>query len=302
MVLAIVVSAALAAVISIVISQVTKSQNAMDKVKKYADRRQAEFDEYFKTEKDNIQLLRSELESKDAQAKAAVKRLDQQKAEFDKLVSSLQDPIDQVNYITEKVDSYDEVLHNLMEMTTAVEENLQKVKDEAHVIDVFNGRLNDQNKKVASIDRQIGALVHKFTESNQNGLKHLGDSLLEEYESRAQSIADSTQHAIEESRVIMNKIAADIKDTYDNAAERANRLEDAAFEELQKKSDERSASLMEELGIQTKQLQALIDSRIQNAQESIKVQTENYKESLDGPKKAFEKEYYQRMSEISADI
>ena len=106
MILAIVVSAALSAVISIVITQVTKSQNAMDKVKKYADRRQAEFDDYFKTEKDNIQLLRSELESKDAQAKAAVKRLDQQKAEFDKLVAGLQDPIEQVNYITDKIDSF----------------------------------------------------------------------------------------------------------------------------------------------------------------------------------------------------
>ena len=78
--LAIIISAALSAVISVVLGQINKNENSLERVRKYAEKRQGEFDDYFKKQRETIKDLESGLESKDIIAKAAVKRLDEQKA------------------------------------------------------------------------------------------------------------------------------------------------------------------------------------------------------------------------------
>ena len=225
-ILVIVISVVLSAIVSILIRSIDRSSNSKESVKKYADRRQKEFEDYFKAQTDNLKLLRSDLEGLDAEARAAVKKLEEQKAEFVQAANDLDEPIQKVAELGEKIDTYDGAIRNLMEMTAAVEENLQKVKDEADIIDKLNDRLDEQRKKVVSIDRQIPELVDKFAEANDNSLKHLGDELLEEYESRAQSISDSTDHAIQESNVMMNEILCRIKQSFVDASERASSLED----------------------------------------------------------------------------
>ena len=312
-VIVIVVSVVLSAIVCIVLRAIDKSQNTKESVKKYADRRQKEFEEYFKTQTEQLHFLASELESRDAQAVAAVKKLEMQKGEFENVAEDLAGQVNRVEEISGRIDPYDSAIQYLMEMTSAVEQNLQRIKDEADIIDKFNDRLDEQKKKIISIDKQIPALVDKFSESNEGSLKHLGENLLEEYESRARSISDSTAQALEENRVIMEKIASDIKTTYESASERAQTLEDEAFAQLKDTVNTRNDNLLLEIETQTKQLQALIDGRIETAQalidgrieaaqESINEQTENFNASLDGQKKAFDREYEIKVNEISSDL
>ncbi|MBP5748096.1 MAG: hypothetical protein J6W63_07010, partial [Treponema sp.] len=88
-ILAIIISAALSVVISIILGQINKNENSLERVRKYAEKRQGEFDGYFKKQRDTIRELESGLETKDIQAKAAVKRLDQQKEEFEQVTADL---------------------------------------------------------------------------------------------------------------------------------------------------------------------------------------------------------------------
>ena len=46
-ILGIVIAVVLSAIVSVVIQQTGKNENSMEKVKRYANQRQAEFDEYF---------------------------------------------------------------------------------------------------------------------------------------------------------------------------------------------------------------------------------------------------------------
>ena len=126
-ILVIVISVVLSAIVSILIRSIDRSSNSKESVKKYADRRQKEFEDYFKAQTDNLKLLRSDLEGHDAEARAAVKKLEEQKAEFVQAANDLDEPIQKVAELGEKIDTYDGAIRNLMEMTAAVEENLQKV-------------------------------------------------------------------------------------------------------------------------------------------------------------------------------
>ena len=127
----------------------------MEKIKRYAENRKAEFDKYFDERGKNLSQLSAELDTKNIAAKAAVKRLDQQYGEFMERADSLQEPLDAVNGIHEKIASYDKAISSLMEMTAAVEQNLERVKNEADVIDKFNGRLDRQERPSPSSKRKF---------------------------------------------------------------------------------------------------------------------------------------------------
>ena len=116
----IIVSVLISAVIAFIISQINKNQNAMNIVRQYADKRIKEFDQYFKKQYDNLELLNTDLVAKDSEAKAAVKRLDLQIERFDDVMNRLKEPIDQVNALTAQADSYDRSLQELMNMTAAM--------------------------------------------------------------------------------------------------------------------------------------------------------------------------------------
>ena len=134
-ILGIVIAVVLSAIVSVVIQQTGKNENSMEKVKRYANQRQAEFDEYFEKQTESIKLLANDLDTKDIQVKAAIKRMQMQIDECRQTTENFENPVQNIENIKNKIEAYDKVLQNLMEMTAAVEQNLDSVKKEALVVD-----------------------------------------------------------------------------------------------------------------------------------------------------------------------
>ena len=145
-ILGIVIAVVLSAIVSVVIQQTGKNENSMEKVKRYAKQRQAEFDEYFEKQTESIKLLANDLDTKDIQVKAAIKRMQMQIDECRQTTENFENPVQNIENIKNKIEAYDKVLQNLMEMTAAVEQNLDSVKKEALVVDKVNSRLSRQNQ------------------------------------------------------------------------------------------------------------------------------------------------------------
>ena len=95
----------------------------MEKVKRYANQRQAEFDEYFEKQTESIKLLANDLDTKDIQVKAAIKRMQMQIDECRQTTENFENPVQNIENIKNKIEAYDKVLQNLMEMTAAVEQS-----------------------------------------------------------------------------------------------------------------------------------------------------------------------------------
>ena len=66
----IVISVLLSAVVSVVVHQLNKNESQMEKVKKYADSRKRELDEYFNSQKEAQKLIINELETKKIETEA----------------------------------------------------------------------------------------------------------------------------------------------------------------------------------------------------------------------------------------
>ncbi|MCR5401993.1 MAG: hypothetical protein K6E78_10430, partial [Treponema sp.] len=81
-VITIIIAAAISAGISYALHIIDKDKNSMEKVRKYADKRQADFEVYFKEREKELGAAKADVASEQMKAVAAVKRLEQQISEF----------------------------------------------------------------------------------------------------------------------------------------------------------------------------------------------------------------------------
>ena len=210
-ILGIVIAVVLSAIVSVIIQQTGKNENSMEKVKRYANQRQAEFDEYFDKQTESIKLLANDLDTKDIQVKAAIKRMQMQIDECRQTTENFENPVQNIENIKNKIEAYDKVLQNLMEMTAAVEQNLDSVKKEALVVDKVNSKLSRQNQILEAVEKKVSDVTRQFSVKNSEQLKAIGSDLLNQYEQRASEIDATTEKAIKQNQAIMEKIEDDIR-------------------------------------------------------------------------------------------
>ena len=162
----IVISILIASVISLGISiyfhEMSKKNNAMEKVKHYADVRTKDMDESFKELEKRFNILIAEFDSRQTQANAAVKLLGKQQDEFNQKIKSLDTSIKSVQHIEDKINSYSSLLNDLDEMAGQVEENLLRIQKESTIVNKLNDRLDKQQQTVDNIDKKIPQISEHF--------------------------------------------------------------------------------------------------------------------------------------------
>ena len=297
-IIGIVISVILSAVVSIVVRQLDKNESQMEKVKRYADARRKEFDDYFNQQIESQKFIINDLETKKIETEAAISRMEDQIRECKDTTESFEDPVRAVENIQAKIQSYDNVIKNLMEMTAAVEQNLASVKNEAVLIDKVNARLNKQQKAAEILESKVGELVKQFSAKNAEQLKTIGEDLLKE---RAQEVEGTTETARKQNEAIMKKIEDDIRNAYSAAIENAKKLEDESFSNLRQESQNRIDECLNEINVQAKQITAMIDSKIEETQKALNVKskelTDSFKEYSSGIENKF-KERTENMQQM----
>lgn len=228
----VVISVVLSAVVSILVRSLDKKGDPLAKIRNYADKRQSMFDEYFKSKNKEIQLGLTDLKEHQFRAVGAVDAFKKQISTFEAQTKTLSDKINAVNKIESKIDHYDKVLGELIEMTAAVEQNLQKIKNEANIIDKFNARISAQDKQVGVIEKKVEQIVKQFSSQNKEQIKELGENLLAQFQARADKIDETTKVALNQNKEVMVKINSEIKNAFDEAAKRAKNIQDTAFANL----------------------------------------------------------------------
>lgn len=248
------ISAGISAVICFVVKAMDKENNSMDKVRRYADKRQAEFETYFTEKVKQVKMHSAELESQQQMAVAAVKKLDGQIEQFKQMISSLESDTSAVHAIENKIASYGTKINSLSEMTAAVEENLNKIKNESNYVTKLNTKIEESKASLEKLEKQIPLVAQNFSKQNAEQLKSVGSELLKQYDVRVKQIEGSTKQAVGQYEEIMNKINADVSGIYSNAAMKVEKLEDDAFKRLSKVAMERADSYKSDIEKATEEI------------------------------------------------
>ena len=269
----IVISILIASVVSLGIAiffhENDKKKNAMDRVKRYADSRMQDMDKSYKVLENHFNVLIAEFDSRQTQANAAVKLLTQQNQEFSEKITNLDKDIKAVQNIEAQINSYSKLLDELNDMTAQVEENLLRIQKESVIVNKLNDRLDKQQQTVDNIDKKIPQISEHFSKENADQLKAVGATLLDEYKNYATKIASEISKSQNDAENALAKIKQQIQDAYNNAAAKAESLENTAFDHLSQQATERSEKYISELKSQNEQLDAQITKSFKESEAKL---------------------------------
>ena len=314
----IVISILIASVISLGISiyfhEMSKKNNAMERVKKYADSRKKDMEDSYKTLENHFNMLIAEFDARQNQANAAVKLLTQQNKDFEQKIENLDKSIKAVQNIEAQINGYSKILDDLNEMSANVEENLLRLQKESVVVNKLNDRLDKQQQTVENIDKRIPQVTQKFSEENAEQLKVIGTTLLDEYKNYADKIAGEIRQSQNDAETALTKIKQQIQDAYNKAAAEAESLENTAFDHLSQQATERSNQYIAEIKTQNEQLDSQIKKSFKESEqklvETIKADltkmNENFQKSIDnlsntynGKVQALHTKYNEQLDSVS---
>ncbi len=151
----------------------------MEKVKKYADKRQEDLLNLYKEIQNKFNNIISEFNAQQTQANAAIKLLKQQNDDFNQKIQNFGQNIASVQNIKNQIDKYASVLEELNTMTEQVEENLERIHKESGIIDSLNQKLDKQQIAVDQIEKKIPEVSKEFSAHNAEQLKAVGTKLLD---------------------------------------------------------------------------------------------------------------------------
>jgi len=173
-----VITLALCLSIVLIFRQLDKNSRSIDKVRKFSDKVKGEFELHFAKKREELQNASVEIDVKQSQAVAAVKRLEKIIEEFDGKTKNYEKHIAAVNQLEQRALDYDSVIKTLFEMTERVEENLTRIKKESSVIDKVDGKITEQRKMLDALEKRIPLIQNEFSIHNETQLKNSVAGLL----------------------------------------------------------------------------------------------------------------------------
>lgn len=261
----------------LLIRQIDKKSKSMDRVRRYADKKIAEFESYFNQKKENLKDASLEMETHQAHALAVVKRLDSIIEEFNKKIEAQKILVETLDHLEEKSNHYDVLIKELFDMSERVEENLMKIKNESSYISKTERKIDDLKKQQTYLEKRIPQLEKEFTAENEASLDALTKGLLDKLNQEVHSIENSTNDALAKNEEILKKIEQSFEDAFATAIERADSVEGKAFDKLRNKAIERVEKTNAFLEEKTSFLNETIKSKIDETKKSISSFNDNWR-------------------------
>ena len=247
-----------------------RNNRSVEKVKKYTDKIKAEFDTYFGSQQQELKNKALDLDVQKTQAIASVKSLQNLQKEFTDKKNTLDSQISEISKMGEKISGYDKSLKELTQMSLAVEENLEKIKKEAGIIEKLDSKLAEQKKLLDALEKRIPVIEQNFESKNSEALSSIGKNLLDEYKEQIIYIKNTTDEALKRNEEIISQITASFDNVFAEAAQKAENLEAVAFQKLKEKSEERALKYKELADENNNKLKESIKSDILTTQDQLK--------------------------------
>ena len=252
-----------------------RNNRSVEKVKRYTDKVKSDFDEYFGSQQQELKNKALDLDVQKTQAIASVKKLQELQKEFNEKNKALDSQILEIGQMGQKISAYDKSLKELTQMSLAVEENLEKIKKEAGIIQKLDSKITEQKKLLDSLEKRIPSIEQNFESKNSESLSSIGKNLLNEYREQIEYIKATTSEAVKRNEEIISEITASFDNVFADAAQKAEKLEAVAFQKLKEKSEERASKYKELADENNNKLRESIKSDILTTQEQLKfVQSE----------------------------
>ena len=265
-----------------------KSFRSVEKVKKYADKCKEEIAAYADEKCRAVKNYGIDLEVERKAASQLMKDIQEYSNE------ELAKKSETISRIDGHIRQFEASLNELFGMTDRVQENLSRIRDESVFVENTSKRVSEAKDKFEHLEKALetaGRALHeteaRLEKKNAETLEHLATEVISsaktfvaDFETTAQVI----ERKVEEHRLAVNKIERDresnlnrdieqtkkhLKEVFDSAAKRADKLEETAFVKLREQAHERVTSI-----------KTFVEEKIKSSQETLKTEQAAINEKL----------------------
>jgi len=269
-----ILTVAICVVTVLLFRQLDKNNRSLEKVKKFGDRLKEELDAFVKDRAAALEEKSISLEVQQTKAVAAVKRLESIREDLDRREADLLDRTKAVEDFGGQLAKYDSTIAQLLEMTARAETNLSKIRAESDFADGLAKKLMASRRQLEDIEATIPTLEAHFAEMNGANLSKIHDDVIAATGKSVDQMAERVSRAEAQGEELLAKTSERLKELYqkalNEAAKKADALEDAAFAKLKEQANERLGKYKAAAEERATQMHETLKERVAAVQQEIK--------------------------------
>jgi chromosome segregation ATPase len=300
----------------ILFRQLDRNNRTLEKMRKYGDRMKDELTEFVAQKEAAVRDYGVDLDVRQKQAKELMNRIQMSD-------DSLAAKAEAVANLNEKIKAYDSTLGELVRMTLRVQENLNRIQDESSFVEGVGKRIAEAKEKLGSIEKGLENFELRIERENAESLEKVSASLVAAVKSTVsdfRATAESIERRVEDHREAVGRIERDreanlerdkaavekiLQEAAERAAERADKLEEAALVKLRNQAMERvqrfQTVVEEKLRVYQEGSKAWLTD-IQGVAKSVKDEWKADHLELEQKQKAFKEEWQQDIQALADQI
>ena len=261
-------------ILIIVFRQMDRNNRSIEKAKKFGDKLKDDLDGFIKERASRLEESSIALEVQQTKAVAAVKRLEEIRADIAGKEASLLERNKAVESFGKQIEAYDATIRQLMEMTSQAESNLTRITSESDFADNLGRKLLNSQRQLQEVSSAIPALRDEFAKENRAMLESVHAETVQRMTATIADLEKRIEAAHKGGATLVSDSSEKLKDifnkAYAEAARRADGLEDAAFQKLKEQASERLRSYRESIEEKTSQLHEQTKGRLLEVQQMVK--------------------------------
>ncbi|MDR0670588.1 MAG: hypothetical protein LBF95_10950 [Treponema sp.] len=270
-------------VLLLLFRQIDKGKRPLETLRKYADKIKEDLAAYAAEKAEAVRNYGVSLDVEQQAARELMKRLQLNDQELSAKAAALAK-------IDERIHQYDSSIEELVTMTARVQENLDRLKEESRFVEDTSSQVKGLREKLGTLEKDLGKLEQRFERENAEALEQTQETLTASFRSSLRDLeaqAETIERKVADHQEAVNRIEAGreerlrndealIRDTLahslEEAARRADKLEDAALVKLQAQAQERVEKIKNALDEKIKTCQENAKSRYAELQNLFKQQ------------------------------
>jgi chromosome segregation ATPase len=254
----------------ILFRQLERNNHPLEKMRKYGERLKEELTEFVAQKEAAVRDYGVDLDVRQKQAKELLNRIQMGD-------DSLAAKAEAVANLNAKINAYDSSLGELVRMTARVQENLNRIQDESSFVEGVGRRVAEAKEKIAAMEKGLEGFESRVERANAASLQKATASMVAELQSTVsdfRAAAETMGRRVEDHRAAIDRAEQEraaklerdraaieklLQETMDRAAEKADKMEEAALAKLRDQAMER-----------VQRFQTVVEEKLRVYQESSK--------------------------------
>ncbi|MDR1868114.1 MAG: hypothetical protein LBQ77_07610, partial [Treponema sp.] len=289
--------------------QMDRQNRSLDKVHRYANKLKDDIALFVSQREGAIRDYGAALEDHQKTAGALLKQLQSTDTELAQKVAF-------ISKVDERINEYDKSLEELIRLTNKVQNNLNGIREQSSFVEGVDKRLGDSRNRLDSLEKVMTGMAEQFEQRNHEILEKIADTVtnrvqiaIEDFESRAETL----ERRVEDHRTVLSRVEDSratqleqdiefvnrhVESILENAALRADKLEDTAVVKLREQAQSRVHQLYEAIESELDHYQETAQQKLQELQNSTRALQDEWKQH----RSDYEAEQQNFVTEIKNEV